>query len=107
MDSNTDQRFTAFLVDAANRSQREAGYNPTLFRQMLGSDGGYRTAVRLLSANKVSDGFEKLWEKGRLDLSVEALILQPEWASYFAQELRSIAQKAIARCGFSSDIARR
>ncbi len=95
MDSTTDQRFTAFLVDAADRSQREAGYNPTMFRQMLGSEGGYRAAVKLLSANKVSDGFEKLWEKGRLDLSVEALILQPEWAGHFAEELRSIARKRL------------
>jgi hypothetical protein len=100
MDPRMDERFTAYLADAAKRAQREAGYNPTLFRQMLASDGGYHTAVILLTANRLSDGFEKLWEKGRLDLTVEALILQPEWFHQFAPELRAIAQKRLRDVGF-------
>lgn len=67
---------------------------------MVGSEGGYRTAVKLLSANRVSDGFEKLWEKGRLDLSVEALILQPQWADHFAPELREVAEKRLRAANF-------
>jgi hypothetical protein len=100
MEAGTEQRFTDYLVEAADRAQREAGYNPTLFRQMLGSEGGYLTTVKLLSANRVSDGFQKLWEKGRLDLSVEALILHPQWVRHFASELVGIAQKRLRDVGF-------
>jgi hypothetical protein len=105
MDQRTEERFTAYLLDAAGRSQREASYNPTMFRQMLGTEDGYRTAVRLLSANKVSDGFERLWEKCRLDLSVEALVLHPEWAGYFPQELRAIAQRRLRDVGYALDFS--
>ena len=32
----------------------------------------------------MSDGFTELWQRGRLDLPVEALVMQPKWASLFS-----------------------
>jgi hypothetical protein len=40
----------------------------------------------------VSDGFTTLWELKRLDLSVEAFVLRPEYAPLFTEEERAIAR---------------
>lgn len=62
---------------------------------MLSSDGGFHTATRLLTAPKVSEGFTKLWESGRLDLSVEALVVESEWREHFSPVLLEHAEKVL------------
>ena len=53
----------------------ETKYNPGYFRKMLDDLGGLGTAQELLVKNKPSSGFTELWGLGRLDLTVEALII--------------------------------
>lgn len=72
------------------RARKEAGYNATLYLQMLHEYGGLETAHRLLAGSAVSDGFTALWERKRLDLTVENVILKPEFQSLFTDlELRT------------------
>ncbi|QGN50490.1 GmrSD restriction endonuclease domain-containing protein [Micromonospora sp. WMMD558] len=61
----------------------EAGYNATLFLSMLAEHGSISTAKKLLASSVVSDGFVALWERGRLDLTVEALVTRPEFEWLF------------------------
>ncbi len=61
------------------------GYNATRFRQMLGARGGL-DAARMLIHAKASGGFTKLWELHRLDISVEARALKPEFSGLFSPE---------------------
>ena len=49
------------------------GYYPTYFLRMVEVKGGVSAAKELLHGSQLSDGFVRLWEEGRLDLSVEAL----------------------------------
>lgn len=49
---------------------------------MLRSNGGYATVSKLLVSKTPSDGFTKLWEGGRLDLSIEALVVETEWGRF-------------------------
>lgn len=96
IDSKLDARFTNFLREKAMEAERTIGYRPTYFLGMLESMGGYRTAVRLLAAKDVSDGFAKLWEGGRLDLTVEALAVESEWRTIFDSELLKLAERKLA-----------
>src|SRR5206468_10560498 len=41
-----------------------------------------------------------LWERKRLDLSVEAVMLQPEWHPLFSDAEREIARRRLAEYGF-------
>src|SRR5687768_156536 len=101
MDPKTDERFAEYLRAAAEEAQRELKYRPSLFLRMLGAEGGYKTAIKLLTPSRgVSDGFQTLWQGGRLDLTVEALVLTPEWAHYFPRELLQEAQKRLKAVGF-------
>jgi len=71
------------MVEIYDRAEREVGYNATRFVEMVAERGGVGAAKALLAAAEVSDGFANLWEAGRLDLTVEALVLEPEFEDLF------------------------
>jgi len=101
MDPPEEARFTLFLREKAAQAEREVGYRPKYFLGMLGKDGGYRTAVKLLSEKKVSEGFTKLWEYGLLKLSVEALVVESEWRCFFDPMLLRIAEQRLESVQYS------
>jgi len=57
------------------------------------------TARRLLNASTVSQGFSALWEKGRLDLTVEALVIQGDFPSLFTDAEVESARQRLAQFG--------
>ncbi len=61
---------------ASCRECRRIGYKPTAFERMLREYGAVNTAQRLLKTFKYSDGFSRLWELRRLDLSLECQVLR-------------------------------
>lgn len=73
--------------------KREIGYDPTRWRQMLGTHGPVEAARRLLRGPDVSDGFTKLWEHGRLDFTVEWQVLAH--ASLFSDDERTLAYQRL------------
>jgi hypothetical protein len=61
-----------------DRAKSEADYNANISLRMLGEHGGLETARRLVMSSQPSEGFTQLWLKGRLDLTVESLVLEPQ-----------------------------
>jgi hypothetical protein len=82
------------------RAKDEAHYNATLFLRMLSEVGPFETAERLVTSNAPSDGFTALWERGRLDLTVEALVLQPRYRGLFDDDLLDAARRRLAEYGY-------
>jgi hypothetical protein len=80
--------FTEALVDIYRRARAEAGYNAHEFIQLLHERHGYDTAMYLIHSTQPSDGFTALWERKRLDLTVEAVVLRPKWNYLFTKEDR-------------------
>ena len=76
------------------------GYRPTYFLRMLQQRGGVQTARDLLAVPGVSDGFTKLFELGRLDLSVEALVLKPRFGELFTDQELGVARKRLSDLRF-------
>ncbi len=88
---NLERRFHAAMVEVYRRAKQETGYHAGYFLQMLSERGGFATARHLLQASTVLDGFTTLWERHRLDLTVEAVVLRQEFAPLFTlQELEGI-----------------
>ncbi len=79
------------------QAKQEAGYTATRFHQMLTDHGGVETARRLLP--QMSDGFAELWRRERLDLTVEALVVQRRWASLFTGQELEMARGRLKECG--------
>ena len=96
----TEERFDTAMMNIYHRARKEAGYNATRYLQMLHDDRGLATAQFLINSTKVSDGYTALWERKRLDLTVEALVLDPEWKELFTDEELKLARKRLDQYGY-------
>jgi len=83
-DSDPYPEFTRALFESYKRARAEASYNAPYFLEMLNERKGYATALYLIHSQQPSIGFSALWERQRLDLTVEATVLRPEWRSIFS-----------------------
>jgi hypothetical protein len=90
--SQRARRFDAAMLELYETWRREVRYSANRFRKMVDRWGGVETARRLLSKPDVSSGFMKLKEAGRLDLTMEYLILQRDFTSLFSFEERGVAR---------------
>ena len=98
-----EDEFTQFLLKLADRTKEETGYNPTQFRHMVGENGGLETAKYLISTSDPSEGYTNLWEKKRLDLTMEAQILEAEggkWQQLFTEEELEKCRKRLRDYGY-------
>ncbi len=90
-----EKKFDAAMMGIYRRALDETNYRATRFLQMLHEHGGLSTAQILLHTVNVSEGYTALWKRKRLDLTVEAMILNPEWDNLFTDEEREIARKRL------------
>lgn len=67
-------------------AKTECNYNATRYLQMVNEYGGLQTAKKLLASTEPQYGFAKLWECGRLDLTVEALVTKEKYRSLFTDD---------------------
>lgn len=95
--------FNLAMKDVYVRAKKEAGYNATAYLRMLADHGGVETARRLLASPGVSDGFVALWERDRVDLAVENVVLRPEFADLFTDEELEIARQRLREYGLDVD----
>ena len=77
--NDLEKRFHRAMLDVYEKAKNEAGYNAVKFLQMVSAQGGLETAKVLINSRAPSSGYTALWERGRLGLSVEAVVLQQEW----------------------------
>ena len=68
--------FDVKMFGIYKRAKDESGYNATIFFKMISDNGGLETAKLLINSSKPSAGYTALWERGRLDLTVEALVVE-------------------------------
>lgn len=92
--------FERAMKDIYIRAKSEANYTASYFIGMLSSYGGLGTARRLLASTEVSSGFAALYERDRLDLTVEALVIQSKFASLFTDEELDIARQRLDQLGY-------
>jgi hypothetical protein len=107
MPTDLEKQFNEAMLDVYRRAKAEAGYNAARFLGMITEMGGYETARTLLHSQTVSEGYIALWERARLDLTVEAVILQHEWRGLFSELEHEIARRRLAEYGYDSGSAAR
>ena len=91
-----EKAFGTAMMDLYKRTLKETGYPSRRFLAPLHDVRGMETARTLINDEPPGDGFTAMWEKLRLDLTVENLVLQPEWQPLFSQE-PSLLKKAHER----------
>jgi hypothetical protein len=100
-----EARFTQAMLDLYEQTSSEIKYKPKVLYEWTQSFGGVEAARKLLKIGNnagVSSGFQKLWEAKRLDLSSEALMLKPEYASLFTQEELAQARHRLKEYGYTA-----
>ena len=95
MDTKLERDFHHAMIDV-HRAAAEIGYRATIFIGMVQDRGGLATAKALINSNVASDGYTKLFELGRLDLSVEAVVIDnPAWHELFTVDELARARKRL------------
>lgn len=74
------------------------GYHPTYFVRMVQQHGGVDAAKQLLRKG-ITDGLKRLAKEGRLDISVEQLVLTEPWDQLFTAEEKELARWALDNVG--------
>lgn len=91
-----DEQFHTAMLDIYHRALAETGYKATRFLQLVRDKGGLEAARQLLeNPTMVSEGFTQLALKGRLDLTVEALVLEEPWNTLFSNEQLATAKRRL------------
>jgi hypothetical protein len=98
--SELEQQFHKAMIQVYENAKRYCQYNATYFLQMLSVRGGLATARYLITTDMPSDGFTKLWECQRLDLTVEAVALNPIYAALFTEEELRLAKERLQQFGY-------
>ena len=95
--------FDEEMLSIYKRALSEAHYRATRFLSMLHEHRGLETARLLIHSATVSEGYTALWERKRLDLTVEAVIHDnPKWHPLFTREELDICVKRLRDYGYLS-----
>lgn len=101
MPSSLEIEFNEAMMNIYRRAKEEAKYNASIFLQMVVDSGGLSAARTLINSPTVSSGYTALWERGRLDLTVEAMILEtPKYHTLFTGEELEICRRRLDEYGY-------
>lgn len=97
-----EQDFIAAMLALHEKAKSEIhGYNPTKFLQLIKEFGGIHAAKILINVKGVPEGLRVLWEKKRLDLSTEALIVEnPKYHQLFTEAEIKLAKTKLITLGY-------
>lgn len=98
-----ESSFHAAMLDLYRRALNEVNYRASYFHQMVETFGGVSAARKLLAATRPTEGFTALWERGRLDLTVEATVLDPRFAPLFTEDELDTARERLSQYGYRVD----
>jgi len=97
--SATEKQLEAELLRSVEECRR-LGYNPSYFVKMISESGALGACRKLIVADTPSEGFTKLWEMRRMDLTVEAVALRPPYSGLFTSAERLKARRRLEDYGY-------
>lgn len=100
MQPDTSLDFYASMLNLQSRMGLELGQPSHCLLRMIRKFGGQRTAVIIVRRKEPSIRFHLLHSQGRLDLSVEAWILQPQWSHLFSSATKIVAYRRLMEFGY-------
>ncbi|MBQ6719377.1 MAG: hypothetical protein IJN20_03380 [Oscillospiraceae bacterium] len=85
---------------AAWAASREKAAKLGIRMRPVEADDAMKAAHRALSGNRISDGFNQLADKRRLDLSLEALVVDKRFTGLFSDEEANNALMRLLDAGY-------
>lgn len=81
-----EQAFTLALLQNLSEAEKATGVAEPRLKKLAEEKGGAAAVKQLLSRHQMTRQFDSLKQKKRLDLSVEALVIQGKYAALFTDE---------------------
>lgn len=93
-------KFNEEVFESVEKMKKEV-YAPVRFIKMLhqANNNAFEVAQKVV-AKRATIGLEKLYEKGRLDLSMEALIVKPEYEELFPPQVINVCKRRLKSLGY-------
>jgi len=85
-----DQRLLAAINE-----MHKFGYTPQYLVNMVNRYGAINAVKKLVIKPEISQGLLRLQKENALKLSLESIILEPEWENIFTEKERHIAKKKL------------
>ena len=98
--SKLEYKFHQEMINVYKAAKKDCNYNATRFLQMIGEKGGVATAKQLLNTSGMQSGYTELWMCGCIDIAMEALDIQEEFALLFTEEEVASARQRLKECGY-------
>lgn len=100
--SDVERQFDAAMYRVWQRAKDECNYNASYFLRMLEEMGGVATAKSLLAKSTLSSGYTELWLRGRLDITVECVVLSKAFRGLFNEQELGTARRRLTDSGFDA-----
>ena len=95
-----EKQFHKDMVGIYEKAKNDCGYIATRFIQMVAEKGGLATAKDLIIKDEDTYGFERLYELKRLDLSIEALVLEDKYKNLFTSLEKKRCKDRLKKYGY-------
>jgi hypothetical protein len=89
----------AELRDLYRKWKEDYRYNANRFVQKLEKDGAVKTVTDLVLREGESKGFQELRARGLLHLTVEAMVIRPEYSPLFSADVLTAAEEKLRAAG--------
>lgn len=99
-DESLEKAFHHAMLGIYEQARDACDYRAVRFLQMVSDRGGLETAKRLLAQEEIQAGLTTLWECQRLDLSMEALVLEPRFKLLFNESELKTARERLDAFGY-------
>lgn len=99
MSDSLEKTFDAEMRNIYDEASK-LGYRPTYFLRMIQQSGGVDAAKQLIDSPAPTEGFTRLFELRRLDLSVEAVALQKRFHTLFTEDQIKSASKRLKQFNY-------
>lgn len=100
-----ENQFNEKIFEIYERAKKLCDYNATRFLKKIRHDGGIEAAKTWLNPKNKdkppTKGFIKLRDNGRLDISLEALVLRDPWNKFFTPEELEVARTRLNHFGYN------
>jgi hypothetical protein len=93
-------RFDERVWASIREMDKKCNYHPTIFIGMIQDYGAVEAVRRVINDPKITYGYEKLWECGHLELSMESIIQEDEWKNLFSAAEKEKAKKRLLEYGY-------
>jgi hypothetical protein len=93
--------FDEAMYRVYENALRDVGYGATRFLTMVRKRGGIEAARHLLAKPGTSEGFQRLADAAKLDLTMEYQVLRPRFSELFTASETQIARDRLLAAGLS------